>query len=273
MTVIDRGMGNRACFEREGQAGVIVEFFGPPGAGKTTFSRALAARLRDCGCAVDAHFSARPGEERPASAPGGATIATRILLDPLRRLTRPIAELFAAISANPQAHDSSTDDLISKLPPGHRLAALRMRQYLIRLSAAWRQARNSDRIVIFDQGYAQAVSSILVTKGRILNEDVMAILAVAPRSDLAIRVDASIATIETRLKHRMQAIGPLGRLLESDLGDAETHMRGTDWLYAGMKQTGRAVLAVNSTDAEMLSFGVERAQSRIFEMRTRGAAE
>jgi hypothetical protein len=104
---------------------VIVEAFGPPGAGKTTFSHALAARLRETGCTVDVYLSARPGEERPGPMSRGDTVAALNLMAPLRRLTRPAIELIAAIAANPLARESSTDALVSKLPGGRGAAALR----------------------------------------------------------------------------------------------------------------------------------------------------
>lgn len=261
------------ALEGSGEASVIIEFFGPPGAGKTTFSHSLTARLRDAGYTVEVHLSARPGEEDSTSVRRGDAATTQNLMDPVRRLTRPFLELIAAISTNPLARDSSTDVLVSKLPRVRSFAALRTRQYLIRLSAAWQEARKSESIVIFDQGYVQAILSILLTNERILEEDAIAMLAIAPRSDLSIRVDAPIAVIESRLKHRSQTIGPLGRLFESDLGDAEKQVRAVDWLYGRMKRTGRAVLTVNSTDAEMLRLGIERAESRIVNLRTRAAAE
>ena len=96
---------------------MIVEFFGPPGAGKTTFAQALAARLREGGQKVDVHLSARPGEDRAISAFNGEASTRQNLIDPLRRLGRPLAQLIALRIARAQANDSSTDILVANLPP------------------------------------------------------------------------------------------------------------------------------------------------------------
>jgi thymidylate kinase len=260
-------------FESKGRTSVIVELFGPPGAGKTTFSHALAARLRDAGRTVDVHLSARPGEEIPTLMPRADAIAKRSVADPLRRLMRPLLELIAAITTDVKARDPSTETLVSKLPRGHRVAALRMRQYLIRLSAAWREALQSERIVIFDQGYVQAISSILLTNQRMPDEDVTTMLSVVPQSDLAIRVEAPIEEIESRLKRREEAIGWLGRLFESKLGEPTDHVCATDRVQAGLKRTGRAVLNLNSADPEMLGLEIERARLEISRVPQKEAAE
>ena len=44
---------------------MIIELFGPPGSGKTTFARSLAARLRERGHTVDLILSHRPAECLP----------------------------------------------------------------------------------------------------------------------------------------------------------------------------------------------------------------
>src|SRR4029077_21218185 len=108
------------------------------------------------------------------------------LIDPLRRLGRQLAQLIALRIAGAQANDSSTDILVANLPRGRQIAALRMRQYLVRLSAAWRSARNSERIARFDQGYVQAVSSILLGRERAFDDNATAMLLVTPPSDLEI---------------------------------------------------------------------------------------
>jgi RecA/RadA recombinase len=242
---------------------VIVELFGPPGAGKTTFSKALAARLREAGRVVDLHLSARPGEDAPASTSRGEAHSRPSPADPFRRVARPLLQLIAAMVAGAELRDSSTEALVSKLPRGHPISALRMRQYLVRLSAAWCDARNSRHIVIFDQGYVQAISSILLSQAHLLDEDVVTVLAAAPPSDLAIHVSAPASEIEARLKLRGEAIGRFGRMFESELGAAPDHVHAARRLDAGLKRIGRTVLEVDSANAKMLGVEIDRLQLEI----------
>src|ERR1700692_65633 len=92
-------------FELEGRTSVIVELFVPPGAGKTTFAKALAARLREAGRVVDLHLSARPGEDVPASKSRGEAHSRPSPADPFRRVARPLLQLIAAMVAGAELRD------------------------------------------------------------------------------------------------------------------------------------------------------------------------
>jgi hypothetical protein len=91
----------------------------------------------------------------------------------------------------------------------------------------------------------------------------MAMLSVAPGFDLAIRVDAPISGIEGRLKLRKTALGRVGRLFESDLGEPIEHARAADWLQSGLRRTGRTVLKVSSADQHTLRIELARVQREI----------
>ena len=252
----------------------IIELFGPPGVGKTTFAVALGARLREGGRSTQLYLSSRPGEEQasPCFRAEGARAPNNPFADSLKRVVRPVMQLIAAKAVGEQAYDASVRALAEKLPRGSRVAALRMRQYLVRLSSAWHEAQMGDRTAIFDQAYVQAIASILVARGFVHEEDVEGLIAIAPRSDLVIKIDASIAEVEARLEHRAHAIGRIGRLFESKLGGPVAYTQAAARLQSELLRVGRAVINVSSADAKTLRAEVERVYDEIERARYSGAA-
>src|SRR4051794_30141648 len=120
---------------------LIVELFGPPGSGKTTFSIALAARLRARGLEVGVHLSSRPGEGEIGGSPAGK----------VSRIARPLWELIAAGVSGPSCQDAGAASLAPLLARVGRFREIRLRQYLFRLASAWGKARASAGVVVFDQ--------------------------------------------------------------------------------------------------------------------------
>lgn len=248
---------------------MIVELFGPPGAGKTTFALALSQRLRSDGYDVRVRLSVRPGEE---AAPGHRCVTgpTGRWFDPARRLARPIREMIAALSG--PAEDvrcwERIDALVSMVPPIGLIRSLRERQYLIRLSAAWGSAQSAGSVTIFDQGFVQWIALILLFLPEMTKDGLAAALEAAPTSDLAIGVDAPIAEIERRLLQRSRAIGKIGGLFESNLGGSLDQTRAAQRLFEGLAWSGRKGLAVQSMDQGTLQAGVELARAEIRRIRS-----
>src|SRR5262249_5734320 len=111
----------------KGLAPMIIELFGPPGSGKTTFASALATRLRESGHIVDLTLSYRPAE-RPSRSPSFGSGASEISPYPVaQRLCRPLLEMLA-ISRHPLllSHNvGATTRLVRLLRPRRIANAIR----------------------------------------------------------------------------------------------------------------------------------------------------
>ncbi len=241
---------------------MIVELFGPPGSGKTTFSLALAARLGQHGASVNSRLSLRPGEDgRSATAAGGTApfVATS------RRLLRPVKEL--ALTAFRPTGSSETwiaaDKLSSAHAGGRILRRFRMWQYLVRLGAGWSQAAKSNAIWIFDQAYLQAIVSIAVGNPHLADADLAALVELAPKSALIVRLETESDEIEARLVRRRAQFGPAGNLLEDWSGGVREQLAATARLGALLRASGRPMLSLNSRDDASREASVDLVMSEI----------
>ena len=244
---------------------MIVEYFGPPGAGKTTSALALTARLQANGINALSRLSVRPGEEMHARGGNGSNHSRPLFAAAASRLLRPASELMAAViqSRADPASRNTTSALTSAWADGEFFRGLRMGQYLTRLANAWRAAAKSENLWIFDQAYVQALSNIMQVRSRFSDADVMAMLDVIPKSDLIIRVETPIDDIRARLTRRQRKIGRIGDLFEEYSGTAAEQAATAKRLDTLLNRSGRCKLTVTSGDGQARGSSVVLAEGRI----------
>jgi thymidylate kinase len=244
---------------------MIIELFGPPGAGKTTFAHALSASLRDRGHVVTLFLSYRPTEPSPSVCPCADDAVHPQAAAVVRRLTRPAVEILAG-ARHPvsNSHDiRKAAALIRTLPPKSVIWSVRLSQYILRLSHAWRQASQADHIVLFDQAYVQVVCSLALL-ARAPDEVLVAhALDCTPRSDLLIELAAPYETLKTRLRDRERRQSGLERLFELDLDTNLESMRIIDHLDDLLRKRGHPIIRVASLDQRSLGESVERVGKQI----------
>jgi thymidylate kinase len=237
---------------------MIIELFGPPAAGKTTLAHALAKALEKNGFDAQLIASSRPAE-------GGSIQVERMqgLSWCETALANPLSRAAKAVSAAPilltgLRTDELTASLMNLLPPRTLLRSIRCHRFLSLLSRSWKMASASDRIVVFDQGFLTALCSMALF-ARLVDRSIIARgLALIPRPNLLVRLDAPRATLEARLRSRLARQGAVERLFEFDL---QTNLRQVETIreVADMLQEqGRRMMHVNSLDRRLLEDAVER---------------
>jgi thymidylate kinase len=243
---------------------MIIELFGPPGVGKTTFAWALTDFLRTRGLAVDPVLSSRPREATPA---GGseASGASHPVAAVARRLTRPVAEMLTMarhMLANPAEMDTARH-LMRLLPPRSLMWSIRLRQYLLRLLCSWNRAARSGDVVLFDQAFVQALCSLVLLGRGVDRTRVAQALDRVPVPDLLIRLDADEAVLETRLSDRQRHQGRIEHLFELDMKANLASVAIVDELHEMLLLRGRPVISASSADRERLSDAVARVGEKV----------
>ncbi|RUV62370.1 exopolysaccharide biosynthesis protein [Mesorhizobium sp. M5C.F.Ca.IN.020.29.1.1] len=195
---------------------MIIELFGPPGSGKRTFAHALARRLREEGYHAKVAPSHRPRER-------GSSVDLGIFLAIFRIVSAIFSTLKILLSPRGRIKDLSTSlSMIRVMPPKKRIWRARLWQHILKLSRRWDEAKQSREVVIFDQGYVQAIASLAMFNGSADRVALAKALSLAPAADFTLRVVAPRAIVETRLQQRMEHEAPAERIFEADF---DTNMR------------------------------------------------
>jgi thymidylate kinase len=237
---------------------MIIELFGPPAAGKTTLAYALATALEKNGFDVQLIVSSRPAER------GSIRLeSTRALSWYRTALAAPLSRAAKLVSAAPgllagARSDELTASLMDLLPPRTLLWSVRYRRFLTLLSRSWKMASTSDRIVIFDQGFLTVLCSMALLARSVDRSLVVRGLALIPRANLLIRLDAPQEILEARLRARLGRQRAVERLFEFDLQTSLQQIETTSDVAHMLQEQGGRMMHVSSLDRRLLDKAVDR---------------
>jgi SAM-dependent methyltransferase len=243
-------------------ASMIIEFFGPPAAGKTTFAHALRQRLNEHGHHADVMLSYRPGADRSSLDPGGGIAA-------FRRVVRGIFEL-TSMAARPTASKNQlglTLKLVKALPPRSIVWFIRLSQYVLRLSYYWSMSMASVDIAIFDQAFVQVICALALYNEHATDDSLQRALAIVPKADLIIRLDAPPDIIDARLRERLWLQSPAERLFEGHIEKNLAAITIVDRVDRLLHMESGSSISLSSLDESSLSESLDKAEKMILDFR------
>jgi hypothetical protein len=258
---LDKQYGARCSFTPGGRR-MIVELYGPPGAGKTTFASALAARLRHHGYRAELTLSSRPAELAGASDRTGGGKPSYAMLRRLARPTVDLAKMLARRGAFAEGRNA-TAMLLHILPPTNLISRLRLHQYISRLSHSWRLAAEFPQIALFDQAYVQVIYSLALASRKDDHDSLSRALDYLPRADVLVRLEVPRDVVATRLGGRLSRLGKIERLLEVDVATSVNSIRIIEKLDDLLERRGIVTTRIDSCDWCSLESAINEIEKRI----------
>jgi len=250
---MDKGSSNSD--QQAIEENMIVETFGPPGAGKTTFSDALVERLRERGYIVDQMLTL-PRPKAELLCRGGVIPA----------IVRLIHAVFVtvAILCRPFSNAKGlrlAQALLRLMPPDDPIWRIRLSQYILRFCCEWQSSHKPDRITYYDQGFVQVVVTLALFSGAD-RKTIAKAISMRNESDLVIRFDAPADLLEQRLHQRRDEKPLMEKWFEADV---QTFLKAkpiTDYV-ATLLAEDRRVISVNSHDPALMRRALDEVEEEI----------
>jgi O-antigen/teichoic acid export membrane protein/thymidylate kinase len=235
---------------------MIIELFGPPGSGKTTFAHALARQLQTGGYRVEVALSYQPSDRV-----GILDFGIFLFISKITSAIFSTSKIL--LSSGGTTGLSLSLSMVKLIPPKSYLWRARIWQYIFQLSRYWGQVAESPDIVIFDQGYVQSIGSLATFNGCVDKAALVKALSLAPKADLTIRVVVPYGTVERRLRQRMEREAAGERIFEAGI---DTNMRSFAVFGAIddiLVESGRKVISVEVPDGYSTLEGIRQVEQEI----------
>ncbi|MDX8443642.1 lipopolysaccharide biosynthesis protein [Mesorhizobium australafricanum] len=237
---------------------MIIELFGPAGSGKTTFANALAKHLRDHGhvaTVTRCYLPRNRGDGRDRF--GIFTVISRIS-------SAIFITVLALLSSFGQNNGiTSANTLIRTMPPESPIRRIRIWQYIVRLSRCWTQAQGSTNIVIFDQGFVQAIGSLAMFNGAADDRLIARALESTPRADLVVWMAVPRDVVEARLQARLMHEPAAERLFEVDVAGNMQAFDVFDKIGNVLQSAQRSNVSVQAVDEQSTAHELSRVEGEI----------
>lgn len=205
---------------------MILEVFGPSGAGKTTLTSDLMPVLRGRGYPVVLQI----GERR----------------HPVRRAALKLA---CGLHSKWVGQNPLTTEIFKLLPPKNDLWATRLNWHFELLIKVWNEALSSNETIsVFDQGMVQFICSLIMFSGIKDHERIARALDFIPKPNLLIRLHAPKDLLESRLRERQRHLGIVQKLLEVDLQTSLDQIEQVNLVGELLGSYGVPTMLIESSD-------------------------
>jgi thymidylate kinase len=220
--------------------GIVIEFFGMPGVGKTTLARGVVADLRRHG--YDAVFLAM---DAPVN------------LNRYLKLTYQIGAIARYAAARPRQVLSVTRVLRYFPQPDLITFAKVIRYWLLTCAIIDRSGRQA-AVVVCDQGFYQGLYSLALLARAPDQAALCAALRLFPIPDLAILVTADLETIQTRLEERRYNHRWIDKLLRDNPESAERSVELIEHIATALRIAGRLTITYSSAPTASVSADTQK---------------